>query len=212
MIRWNGFLLGELWTAWAFRQVEWNWWLIASLPQSLLFVWIGVWLVKWFPLEGCVRGALYLHIYFYYVRRRSLLLIVMEKLRKNYWRWNALTHLFFADDSFLFTRARPSDCNALLNILQIYEEASSQKLNFDKSSIRFSLNDGKRRYIARRLGHQGKGLSRCVFQSPYNGRPELKESLCGNKRSSLEKSIGACFRGMGERFWWRLCFKQYPVM
>ena len=34
-----------------------------------------------------------------------------------------LTHLFFADDSLLFCQASVQNCEALCNILQVYEEA-----------------------------------------------------------------------------------------
>ena len=51
-----------------------------------------------------------------------------------------LTHLFFADDSMLFCRARREDCNTLVEILDNYEKASGQVVNTDKSSIMFSSN------------------------------------------------------------------------
>ena len=35
-----------------------------------------------------------------------------------------ITHLFFVDDSLLFCRAKDSDCQKVLNILTVYEEAS----------------------------------------------------------------------------------------
>lgn len=51
-----------------------------------------------------------------------------------------ITHLFFADDSFLFCRANDNECNKLKEIIRIYESASGQKINTDKSSIFFSPN------------------------------------------------------------------------
>ena len=51
-----------------------------------------------------------------------------------------ITHLFFIDDSILFYKAASSECRDLKNILQIYEEASRQKINTDKSAIFFSPN------------------------------------------------------------------------
>ena len=51
-----------------------------------------------------------------------------------------ITHLFFADDSLLFCKATSQECQHLMNILQLYEAASGQKINADKSSVFFSNN------------------------------------------------------------------------
>ena len=51
-----------------------------------------------------------------------------------------MTHLFFANDSLLFCKAKEQECHALVNILNRYEEASRQKINTDKSLIFFSPN------------------------------------------------------------------------
>ena len=52
----------------------------------------------------------------------------------------SLTHLFFADGSLLFCKANTLKCIELINILNAYEKASSQKINVDKSSAFFSPN------------------------------------------------------------------------
>ena len=49
-------------------------------------------------------------------------------------------HLFFADDSLILMRARASDAQELRHILEVYERASGQVINKDKSSIMFSPN------------------------------------------------------------------------
>ena len=51
-----------------------------------------------------------------------------------------VTHLFFADDSLLFCKASTQECRNLMAILDLYEAASRQKVNADKSSIFFSIN------------------------------------------------------------------------
>ena len=49
-----------------------------------------------------------------------------------------ISHLFFADDSLLFCRASLSDLQVIQNILSLYEKASGQKLNREKTTIFFN--------------------------------------------------------------------------
>ena len=51
-----------------------------------------------------------------------------------------ISHLFFADDSLLFVRANEEEVENVLDILSIYEAASGQKLNMEKSEVSFSRN------------------------------------------------------------------------
>ena len=51
-----------------------------------------------------------------------------------------VTHFFFADDSILFCKAKPEECQELKLILRRYEEALGQKINTDKSSLFFNPN------------------------------------------------------------------------
>ena len=51
-----------------------------------------------------------------------------------------ISHLFFADDNFLFIRANEEEVDTVLDILYTYEAASGQKLNMDKSEVSFSRN------------------------------------------------------------------------
>ena len=52
-----------------------------------------------------------------------------------------ITHLFFADDSLVFSKANEENCHNLLEILEIYAKSSGQVVNFDKSTILFSPNE-----------------------------------------------------------------------
>jgi hypothetical protein len=49
-----------------------------------------------------------------------------------------ITHLFFADDSLLFSRATLGDCAKIQEILSTYERASGQQVNRDKTTLFFS--------------------------------------------------------------------------
>ncbi|XP_048493085.1 uncharacterized protein LOC125493648 [Beta vulgaris subsp. vulgaris] len=53
---------------------------------------------------------------------------------------DAISHLFFADDSLLFTRATNEEVEKVMESLSIYEVASGQKLNMEKFEISFSRN------------------------------------------------------------------------
>ena len=49
-----------------------------------------------------------------------------------------ITHLFFADDSLLFSKATPRACETIQSILSQYENASGQQVNREKTAIYFS--------------------------------------------------------------------------
>ena len=51
-----------------------------------------------------------------------------------------ITHLFFANDSILFCKAKTEECQELKQIFRRYEDASGQKINTDKSLVFFSPN------------------------------------------------------------------------
>ncbi|XP_024172194.1 uncharacterized protein LOC112178251 [Rosa chinensis] len=51
-----------------------------------------------------------------------------------------LHHLFFADDSLLFGTATTAECLAFKHILNVYKQASRQKVHFQKSIMVFSKN------------------------------------------------------------------------
>lgn len=67
-----------------------------------------------------------------------------------------VTHLFFADDCLLFCKATDQECQKLTDILELYEAASGQKVNANKSSVFFNHNTPKER----RSERFGKKLAR----------------------------------------------------
>lgn len=46
-----------------------------------------------------------------------------------------VTHMLFADDSYLFCKADSSEAMKMVELLSVYERASGQQVNKDKSSI-----------------------------------------------------------------------------
>jgi ribonuclease HI len=65
-----------------------------------------------------------------------------------------LNHLFFADDSLLFCKAKEGELKYIQDTLALYEKASGQKLNQEKTSIFFSRNTTAhvREYLSRLIG------------------------------------------------------------
>ena len=49
-----------------------------------------------------------------------------------------LTHLFFADDSLVFCKATLDECQKIQTLLSVYEKASGQQLNRNKTGLFFS--------------------------------------------------------------------------
>ena len=58
---------------------------------------------------------------------RNQLMVGLRLTRKA----TMITHLLFADDSLIFSRANSQDCHAVLNILNLCKEALGQTVNFD---------------------------------------------------------------------------------
>ena len=101
-----------------------------------------------------------------------------------------LTHLFFADDCFLFFKASDKEASVMKVALTLYGAASGQRVNFDKSSISFSANTNKEveHSICSLLGVRGT-----VNHGNYLGLP----SFIGRSKSTV-------FRYIRERVWKRL--------
>ena len=65
-----------------------------------------------------------------------------------------LTHLFFADDSLLFCRFTPQECEKVLEILDSYSMYLGQHINRNKTTIFFSKSttSARKQYIKNAIG------------------------------------------------------------
>lgn len=51
-----------------------------------------------------------------------------------------LSHMFFADDSYIYCKVNGDASSQVINMLYTFEKASGQKINMEKSSVFFSCN------------------------------------------------------------------------
>ena len=101
-----------------------------------------------------------------------------------------VSHLLFADDSLLFGQATPQSYSTIKMILQAYEAASSQMVNYSKSSISFSPNT----MIAnKQLFCTALGMEECEHHEVYLGLP----TMAGRSKKDL-------FRSIKDRVWSKL--------
>lgn len=54
-----------------------------------------------------------------------------------------INHIFFANDSLLFCKANSLELSRLIHMLRMYEKASSQRFNKEKTSIQLSRNTSR---------------------------------------------------------------------
>jgi hypothetical protein len=102
----------------------------------------------------------------------------------------SISHLLFADDSFLFFRANENETHMLKGILDIYANASGQLINMQKSEIYFSRN----------VSHDLKNnlsqilqVTECLGTGKYLGLP----SMIGRSKKSI-------FNYIKDRIWNRI--------
>lgn len=101
-----------------------------------------------------------------------------------------ISHLLFADDSFLFFRASKEEASRVKEILTGYEDLSDQSVNFQKSGILFSANvrRDKQEELANILG-----VHNDITNSKYLGLPTLvgrsKKRMFGFIKDRVSKKI-----------------------
>ncbi|KAH9666707.1 reverse transcriptase domain-containing protein [Citrus sinensis] len=101
-----------------------------------------------------------------------------------------VSHLFFADDCFLFFKATVQEAHLVKKVLATYEAASGQQVNYNKSSISFSRNvaDDTVHNICQQLG-----VVATTNHGTYLGLP----SYVGRKKIDI-------FRYIKDKVWQRI--------
>lgn len=93
-----------------------------------------------------------------------------------------VSHMFFADDSYLFCKANEEGARNILELLRCFQEASGQQVNLNKSSVFFSANTS----VTTRLGVCSVlGMTEAGADSTYLGLP----SILGRNKSVVSGYI-----------------------
>lgn len=102
--------------------------------------------VRWFRVEVSVKETRFLRIFF--ILCAEGLSALLRKYETQKWIHGikvcrnapSVSHLLFADDSYLFCKASEDEALRMGELLQIFEEASGQQVNLNKSSVIYSSN------------------------------------------------------------------------
>ncbi|CAL1384042.1 unnamed protein product [Linum trigynum] len=107
-----------------------------------------------------------------------------------------ISHLFFADDSYLFLRGSLQECENLIEVLNEYEELSGQRVNLDKSAVCFSKNIAlaDQEFLAAILGVGAVGV-----HDKYLGLPSLIARSKMDTFRYLEEKLLARLQGWKRR-------------
>ena len=99
-----------------------------------------------------------------------------------------MTHLLFADDIIVFLQGFVDNFQALKEILAMYEEASRQKVNLQKSSIFFGkgTQEGMKGQLQNILGVHNEALG-----ERYLGLP----TLVGRSKDGTFRYVTECSKG-----------------
>lgn len=101
-----------------------------------------------------------------------------------------LSHMFFADDSYIYCKTNELEAHYIGQMMQTYEKASGQQINKRKSSLLFSINTGQeeRDAICTTSGFREAGE-----ETTYLGLPNVvsrnKNAVFGYIRSRMQNRI-----------------------
>jgi hypothetical protein len=104
----------------------------------------------------------------------------------------SINHLFFADDSSILMKARVKDLKELKHILEVYERASGQVINKDKSLIIFSLNTRNyvRGQVKATISIQSEVRSGNYLGLPISVGKSKKKTFEYFKKENMESNSG----------------------
>ena len=114
-----------------------------------------------------------------------------------------ITNLFFADDTLLFCQARMEDLQAIQHILSLYEGASGQQINREKTTLFFSkaMSEEKKGEILSFLGvpkikeyEKYLGLPAVVGKNKKTSLNYIKERMWAKLQGWKEKLISQAGR------------------
>ncbi|XP_019151047.1 PREDICTED: uncharacterized protein LOC109147845 [Ipomoea nil] len=122
-----------------------------------------------------------------------------------------VSHLFFADDSLLFFKAKEEEANEIKRCLTAYENLSGQVVNYHKSNICYSRNTG---IIDRDNVAQVLGVTQAPNFGKYLGLPSFvgrnKKAAFAYIEDKIRQRIGYWWDSGGDRrihwkAWDKLC-------
>ncbi|XP_024178589.1 uncharacterized protein LOC112184556 [Rosa chinensis] len=96
------------------------------------------------PQRGLRQGDP-LSSYLFLLCAKGLSALITHSVSSGHWQGlricdgaPSVSHLLFADDSMLYSSATSQDCTLIRNLLNVYERASGQQVNLQKSNVVFS--------------------------------------------------------------------------